>query len=45
MAVIGYFIAKYIIEPSPIGGIVASVLSPISSIIAGLMSGITGGTV
>lgn len=36
IALIAYFVAKYVVEPSPLGGIVASVLAPIGAMVSGL---------
>ena len=39
-ALVAYFVAKYVIEPSPVGAIVASVLAPIGGMISGLVGGV-----
>jgi hypothetical protein len=41
VAVLAYFLSKYIIEPSPIGGIVSGVLGPLGTMVSGLFGGIT----
>lgn len=41
IAVLAYFISKYIVEPSPIGGIVAGVLGPLGSMVSGLFGGVS----
>ena len=37
---IAYFVAKYVVEPSPVGGIVAGLLAPIGGIVSNLVGGL-----
>lgn len=36
IALVVYFIAKYVIEPSPVGSAISGVLSPIGAALSGL---------
>ena len=36
VGIVAYFIAKHIIEPSPVGGVVSGVLSPIGAALSGI---------
>ena len=35
-AIVCYFVAKYLIEPSPVGGIMASIMSPVAGMLSNL---------
>jgi len=40
LAVLAYFITKYVIEPSPVGSIVAGFLAPLGAMVSSLVGGL-----
>jgi len=42
VGLLAYYIGKYVVDPSPLGSIVAGILGPLGAMLSGLFNGIGG---